>query len=88
MLDHRVEQHETVAVGLEGEVLELTTATVEAHQTTCLAEDRGELVHDTAFHATVIVLCSLTGENHIPLADLIVGKDVVQTTGNTAFHSG
>ena len=87
MLHYRVEQHETVAIGLEGEVFELARTAVETHQTACLTEDRGELVHDTTVYTAVVMLGSLTSENHIPLTDLIVAKDVVQTTGEAALHS-
>ena len=88
MLHLAVQQHQAIAIGLEGEVLELAAAAVEAHQTASLAEDRGELVHDTAVDAAVVVLGSLSGEHHIPLRDLVLAEDVVQTAGEAALHSG
>ena len=83
-----VEQHQTIAIGLEGEVLELAAATVEAHQTASLSEDRSKLVHDAAVDAAVVVLSSLTSQHHIPLAHLVLSEDVVETAGETALHSG
>ena len=88
VLDNRVEEYEAIAVGLEGEVFELTTATIEAHQTARLAKDAGKLVHDATVDTTVVVLGSLSGQYHIPLADLIVAKEVVESEGEAALHSG
>ena len=87
MFDNRVEEHKAIAVGLEWEILELATATVEAHQTTRFAKNAGKLVHDATVDTTVVMFGSLSGKYHIPLADLVVGKEVVQTIGKTAFHS-
>ena len=88
VLDNAVEQYEAIAVGLEGEVFELAATAVEAHEATSLAEDGGELVHDAAVDTAVVVLSGLSGKSHIPLVDLVVAKDVVQTAGEATLHSG
>ena len=69
VLDDRIEQHELVTDGIEGEVFELHRTAVEPHQTTLLAEDRGELVHDAALHAAVVVLGRLTDACQFELVD-------------------
>ena len=88
VLHHAVEQYQTIAVGLEGEVFKLAGTAVEAHQTTCLAEDAGKLIHDTAVDAAVVVLRGLTCQHHVPHADFVVAEKVVETTGETTLHSG
>ena len=87
MFDGTVEQYETIAIGLEGEILKLTRAAVEAHQTACLAKDAGKLVHNATVDTAVVMLCSLTGQNHVPQADLVVTKEVVETAGKATLHS-
>ena len=82
-----VEQNELVALGVEGEVFEFTRAAVEAHQLAFLTEHRSELVHDTAVHTAVVVLRSLAGEHHVPLRNLVVTEEVVQTASEAALHS-
>ena len=34
------------------------------------------------------MLGSLTGQYHIPLRNLVVAEDIVQTTGKATLHSG
>ena len=58
---------------------------VETHEASFLAEDAGKLVHDATINATIVVLCSLSDENQIPLADLVVSKEVVQTESEAAL---
>ena len=86
VLHARVEQNEFVAFGVEGEILELATAAVEAHQFACLSEDTGELVHNTTFHADIVVLSGLSGQNDVPFRHFVVAEKVVQTAGEATFH--
>ncbi len=86
VLHARVQQHELVAFGVEGEILELTRTAVQTHQLAGLSEDAGELVHDAALHAHVVVFRGLTGEHDVPLGNLVVAEKVVQTAGEAAFH--
>ena len=86
MLHYRVNEHQLVAHGLEGEVLELAAAAVETHEASLFAENAGKLVHDTAVHAAVVVLSGLTGQYHIPLRHLVVAEEVVQSVSVAAFQ--
>ena len=83
----RVNQTELVTLRLEWEVLELTAVAVETHQLALLAEYRSKLVHDTAVDTDVLVLCSLTCQNEIPLRNLVVAKEVVQSESEAALQS-
>ena len=73
-----VEQHQLVALGMEGEIGVLQRAAVEAHQAVLLAEHAGKLVHDTAVHAAVVMLGALTDLGQLKLVDLVVVKQVIQ----------
>ena len=61
MLYAGVEQNELVAVlcRIEREILEFHRTAVEPHQMTLLSEYRCELVHNSAVHSAVVVLCAL-----------------------------
>ena len=85
MLDARVDEHESVTFGLEGEILELTAPAVETHQLACLSEDGSELVHDAAVAAYVLMLGSLSGKHHIPFGDCTV-EQVVQTESEATLE--
>ena len=88
MFHLRVEQHQLVTLGVEGEVFEFARTTVEPHQLACLTEDAGKLVHDAALHAAVVVFRSLSGQHHVPLRDFVLTEEIVQRKGETAFQCG
>ena len=87
MLYARVQQHKFVSLGIERIVLKLTAAAIQAHQLSCLSEDACKLVHDTAVHATVVVLRSLSCQYDVPFAYLVLSEEVVQSAGEAALHS-
>ena len=72
-------------MGLKGEVLELHCGAVEAHQVAGLAEKRGELVHDAALHAAVVVLGGLPDAGQLELVDAEV-QQVVECKGESALQ--
>ena len=82
-----VYQHEAIALGFEGEVLELHRAAVEAHEAACLTEYRGKLVHDTAVATSVVVLSSLAYASELELVDLAFTIDLVECECEYALES-
>ena len=81
VLHARIEQHQTVSLRVEGKVLILERAAVETNQIAPLAEDRGELVHDAAVDAAVVVLGRLADFRQFELVDaalpqLVEGKGI------------
>ena len=80
VLHTRIEQHQLVALGVEGIVFELHRATIKAHQTTGLAKDRGKLIHDATLHTAVVVLGRLTDAGQLEAVDA-TPKEVVQGKG-------
>ena len=87
VLNTRIEQYELIAYRTEWEVFKLTAVAVETHEATLFSEYTCKLVHDTTVNATIVVLCSLTCKRHIPLAHLIVTKQVVQSKCKAALKS-
>ena len=81
----RVEQHQLIANGLEGEIFKFAAAAVETHQALFFAKHAGKLVHDATIYATVVMLGSLSGQRHIPLAHLVIAKQIVQSKGEATF---
>ncbi len=87
MLHPRVDKHKLVAVELEGEILELTRAAVEAHQIVLLAVAACELVHDAAVHAAIVVLRALTDTGQLHAVELIVVEQIVERKCKAALQS-
>ena len=87
MLNAGIQQHELIAFGIKGIVLKLTATAIQAHQLACLSEDAGKLVHDSAIHTAIVMLCGLTGKNNVPLRNFILSEQVIQSASETAFHS-
>ena len=52
---------------------------------TCLAEKRGELVHDAALHAAVVVLRGLTDAGQLELVDAEL-QQIVEREGKSALQ--
>ena len=86
VLHLRVEEHEFVALGVEGEVLVLQRAAVEAHEAALLAEDRGKLVHDAAVATDVVVLGGLAYLGERELVYFVFAEEVVECEGESAFE--
>ena len=56
MFHARVNKNQFVALRIKREVLVLQCFAVKTDETAFLSENRGELIHDSAFHATVVML--------------------------------
>ena len=80
VLHARIEQDEFVTLGVEREIGILQRTAVQTDQVALLAEHRGELVHDAAVHAAVVVLGRLTDLRQFELVDTAV-IEVVQRKG-------
>ena len=87
MLHTRIKEDELISLWLKWIILKLTAVAIKTHQLTCLSKDRSKLVHDSAVTADILMLCSLTGQHHVPFADLIVCKEVIEGTSEATLHS-
>ena len=89
VLDTGVKQHELVAgrFWIEGEVFVLQRLAVEADKASCLAETGGELVHDAAVDAAVIVLGGLADLGELELVDTVTVQ-LVDGKGKSALKGG
>ena len=83
-----VEQYQTVAFGIEGEVLELARTAVETHEMACLTEDRSELIHDTAVHAYVLMLGGLAHAGQLELLNLVLAEQLVDGESEATLQRG
>ena len=88
MLHAGVEENESVAFGLEGEVLILHRAAVETHEMVFLAKNRSELVHNATVHATVVVLGALSDSCELELVDAVAVEHVVHGESEAALECG
>lgn len=84
----RVEKHQLVTVGLEGEIFEFHGAAVETHQVVFLTEDGGELVHYAAVYAAVVMFGGLTDTGKLELVDGVAVEHIVHGEREAAFESG
>ena len=87
VLHHGVQQYQLVAYRVEGVVFVLQRAAIEADQAARLPEDGGELVHDTAVHADIIVLGGLPDFRQLELVDTEV-EQLVQGERVGALQRG
>ena len=85
MLHARIDEHEFVALRVKREVLKLTATAVQTHQFACLTEDGGELIHDTAVAAYILMLGSLPRKNHVPLTNR-AAELLIQAKSKTALQ--
>ena len=85
---YRVDQHKLMSFGVEGEVFILHRAAVEAHQMVFLAEHRGELVHNAAVYAAVVVFCRLADSCKFEFVDGVAVEQVVQGKSEAGFECG
>ena len=94
VLHLRVNEHEFVAFGIEGEVFELTAAAVEAHEGALLTVNGGKLVHDAAVAAHILVFRALTHACKFHFLDFVFAPKVVESESKARFecsgaaHSG
>ena len=86
MLYFAVEQHYLVALGIEGEIFMLERAAIETHQAVFLAEHAGELIHDAAIHAAVVVLGALADLCQLELVDFVFIEQVVEGKGKARLQ--
>ena len=85
VLHARIDEHQPVALRIEREVGVLQRAAVQPDQVALLAEHRGELVHDAAVHAAVVVLGGLADLRQLELVDA-AAAEVVQREGVGRFQ--
>ena len=71
---------------IEREVFEFHRTAVKSDEIAGLSEYRSELVHDSALHAAVIVLCALTDARKLELVDSEV-KEIIEGISESAFKS-
>ena len=71
---------------IEWEILKLACVAIETHELASLSEDARKLIHDAAVAANILMLGSLTSENDVPLANLVSGKEVVESTSETTLQ--
>ena len=69
VLYQSVQKHHLVTLWVERIILKFHRGAVEAHQVTRLAEEGGELVHDAALHAHIVMLRGLTNTSQLKLVD-------------------
>ena len=86
VLHAAVHENELVAFRMPGEVLIFAAAAVEAHEAALLAEYGGELVHDAAVAAYVLVLGALAHAGEFHLLDLVVAPEVIERVSVGAFE--
>ena len=80
MLHARIQQHQLIALRIEREVGILQRTAVQTDQVALLSENRGELVHDAAVYAAVVVFGRLADLRQFELVDTAV-IEVVQRKG-------
>ena len=85
VLDAGVDENKFISFRLEGEVFVFQGLAVEADATALLAEDGGELVHDTALHAAVVVLGGLADLGELELVDSVL-EDIIERKGIGALQ--
>ncbi len=85
VLDHGVDQDDLDAFGLEGHQVVHQAAAVQAHDVAFLAEDRGELVHDAAADADVVVLGHLADLRKLSLREFQL-EDRIQGGADARFE--
>ena len=88
VLHLRVNEHEFVAFRIEGEVFELTAAAVETHERTLLAMNGGELIHNTAVAAHILVFRALTHASEFHFLDFVSAPNVVECESKARFKGG
>ena len=87
MLYAGVHKNQLVAFGMEGEVFVFQGFAVEADEAAGLPEAGGELVHDAAHHAAVVMLCALAYLGKFELVDIVV-EQFVEGEGEAALEGG
>ena len=80
VLHARIQQNQLIALRVEREVGVFQRTAVQTDQVAFLAEHRGELVHDAAVHAAVVVLGRLADLRQFELVDTAV-IEVIQRKG-------
>ena len=85
MLYTAVDQNQTIALRMPGEILVFATAAIQTDQAAVTTEYRGKLVHDTALHTTIVVLGCLTDLGQFIFLDTQI-EHVVQGKGISALQ--